>query len=159
MYPPREVAGFSKKDELDTLIRRREQRKPLDVAQVKDAIAGRYYQKRAIGSIAQHFAYKSAPAHHDWGVPRANGSFRSIPELHGSKRRPGSPAAPPTLHRKLNKEGRPPPTRGCPKIPSKISDSPVSVTLTVGRPRGVETEAPIEAYCKTSSFRSTKIDF
>ena len=56
MYPPREVAGFCKKDELDTLIRRREQRKPLDVAQVKDAIAGRYYQKRAIGSIAQHFA-------------------------------------------------------------------------------------------------------
>jgi type I restriction enzyme, R subunit len=55
MYPPREVAGFCKKDELDTLIRRREQRKPLDVAQVKDAIAGRYYQKRAIGSIAQHF--------------------------------------------------------------------------------------------------------
>jgi type I restriction enzyme R subunit len=58
MYPPREVAGFCKKDELDTLIRRREQRKPLDVAQVKDAIAGRYYQKRAIGSIAQHFASK-----------------------------------------------------------------------------------------------------
>lgn len=56
MYPPREVAGFCKKDELDTLIRRREQRKPLDVAQVKDAISGRYYQKRAIGSIAQHFA-------------------------------------------------------------------------------------------------------
>lgn len=56
MYPPREVAGFCKKDELDTLIRRRGQRKPLDVAQVKDAIAGRYYQKRAIGSIAQHFA-------------------------------------------------------------------------------------------------------
>ncbi|MBW3565479.1 MAG: DEAD/DEAH box helicase family protein [Acidobacteria bacterium] len=56
MYPPREVAGFCKKDELETLIRRREQRKPLDVAQVKDEIAGRYYQKRAIGSIAQHFA-------------------------------------------------------------------------------------------------------
>lgn len=56
MYPPREVAGFAKKDELDTLIRRREQRQPLDVAQVKSEIAGRYYQKRAIGSIAQHFA-------------------------------------------------------------------------------------------------------
>jgi type I restriction enzyme R subunit len=58
MYPPREVAGFCKKDELDTLIRRREQRKPLDVAKVKDEIAGRYYQKRAIGSIAQHFAVR-----------------------------------------------------------------------------------------------------
>ncbi len=56
MYPPREVAGFCKKEELDTLIRRREQRKPLDVAQVKNDIVERYYQKRAIGSIAQHFA-------------------------------------------------------------------------------------------------------
>ncbi len=56
MYPPREVAGFCKKDELDTLIRRREQRKPLDVTKIKDAIVERYYQKRAIGSIAQHFA-------------------------------------------------------------------------------------------------------
>ena len=56
MYPPREVAGFAKKDELETLIRRREQRQQLDVAQVKDVIAGRYYQKRAIGSIAKDFA-------------------------------------------------------------------------------------------------------
>ena len=56
MYPPREVAGFCKKEELDTLIRRREQRKPLDVREIKDAIVERYYQKRAIGSIAQHFA-------------------------------------------------------------------------------------------------------
>ncbi|MBV8780933.1 MAG: DEAD/DEAH box helicase family protein, partial [Phycisphaerae bacterium] len=56
MYPPREVAGYAKKDELDTLIRRRDQRKPLDVTQVKDAIVERYYQKRAIGSIAQRFA-------------------------------------------------------------------------------------------------------
>jgi type I restriction enzyme, R subunit len=56
MYPPREVAGYCKKEELDTLIRRREQRQPLDVSQIKDAIAGRYYQKRAIGSIAQRLA-------------------------------------------------------------------------------------------------------
>lgn len=56
MYPPREVAGYAKKDELNTLIRRRDQRQPLDVAQVREAIAGRYYQKRAIGSIARHFA-------------------------------------------------------------------------------------------------------
>ncbi len=54
-YPQREVAGFYKKDELETLVRRREQRKPLDVAQVKDAIVERYYQKRAIGSISQQF--------------------------------------------------------------------------------------------------------
>ena len=54
-YPPRQVAGFYKKDELARLILRRSQRQSLDVAQVKDAIAGRYYQKRAIGSIAAQF--------------------------------------------------------------------------------------------------------
>ena len=55
-YPPRPVAGFYKKQELASLIRRREQRKPLDVARVKDRIVDRYYQKRAIASIGQHFA-------------------------------------------------------------------------------------------------------
>ena len=55
-YPPRTVAGFHKKDELAALIHRRSQRAPLDVAQVKDAIVDRYYQKRAIGSIGEQFA-------------------------------------------------------------------------------------------------------
>ena len=55
-YPPRAAAGFYKKDELATLIHRREQRQPLDVAQVKDAIVERYYQKRAIASIGDQFA-------------------------------------------------------------------------------------------------------
>ena len=54
-YPPRTVAGFYKKDELASLILRRTQRTRLDVAQVKDAIVERYYQKRAIGSIAEQF--------------------------------------------------------------------------------------------------------
>ena len=48
-YPPRPVAGFYKKDELAALIHRRSQRTPLDVAQGKDHIVERYYQKRAIG--------------------------------------------------------------------------------------------------------------
>ncbi|MBT9312038.1 DEAD/DEAH box helicase family protein [Leptothoe kymatousa] len=55
VYPPRQVTGFYKKDELARLIRRRTQRQSLDTAQVKDAIAGRYYQKRAIGSIFEQF--------------------------------------------------------------------------------------------------------
>ncbi|MCY4310375.1 MAG: DEAD/DEAH box helicase family protein, partial [Rhodospirillaceae bacterium] len=55
-YPPRAVAGFYKKEELATLIHRRGQRQPLDVARVKDAIVERYYQKRAIGSISEQFA-------------------------------------------------------------------------------------------------------
>ncbi|HET7370481.1 MAG TPA: DEAD/DEAH box helicase family protein [Gammaproteobacteria bacterium] len=54
-YPPRQVAGFYKKDELARLIVRRSQRKELDVAAVKDAIVERYYQKRAIGSIFKQF--------------------------------------------------------------------------------------------------------
>jgi type I restriction enzyme, R subunit len=54
-YPPRPVAGFYKKQELASLILRRTQREPLDVARVKDAIVERYYQKRAIGSIAEQF--------------------------------------------------------------------------------------------------------
>ena len=54
-YPPRQVAGFYKKDELTSLIRRRIQRYSLDVAQIKEAIADRYYQKRAIGSIFEQF--------------------------------------------------------------------------------------------------------
>lgn len=54
-YPPRQVAGFYKKDELHRLIVRRAQRQPLDVAEIKDAIVERFYQKRAIGSIATQF--------------------------------------------------------------------------------------------------------
>ena len=52
-YAPRVVAGFYKKDELASLLHRRAHREPLDVTRVKNAIAGRYYQKRAIGSIGE----------------------------------------------------------------------------------------------------------
>ena len=54
-YAPRAVAGFYKKDELASLLHRRTHREPLDVTRVKDDIAGRYYQKRAIGSIGEQF--------------------------------------------------------------------------------------------------------
>lgn len=54
-YPPRQVAGFYKKDELARLIVRRSHRKPLDVGHIKEDIVERYYQKRAIGSISQQF--------------------------------------------------------------------------------------------------------
>ena len=55
-YPPRTVAGFYKKDELASLIVRRTQREALDVAQIRGRIVDRYYQRRAIGSIAEQFA-------------------------------------------------------------------------------------------------------
>ena len=54
-YPPRQVSGFYKKEELTRLMLRRSTRQTLDVAKIKEAIAGRYYQKRAIGSICSHF--------------------------------------------------------------------------------------------------------
>ncbi len=50
-YPPRKVAGFYKRDELERLILRRRSREALDVAKIKPEIAGRYYQKRAVGNI------------------------------------------------------------------------------------------------------------
>lgn len=54
-YPPRKVAGFYKKAELERLIRRRELAKELGTVQIKDEIAGRYYQKRAIGHLFEQF--------------------------------------------------------------------------------------------------------
>jgi type I restriction enzyme R subunit len=52
-YPPREVQGFYKKDELETLIRRREIRQPLAQATISTAISDRYYQQRAIRAICE----------------------------------------------------------------------------------------------------------
>ncbi|WLE95521.1 MAG: DEAD/DEAH box helicase family protein [Candidatus Electrothrix communis] len=54
-YPPRQVAGFYSKDELTRLILRRNRCTPLKLIKVKEAIAGRYYQIRAIRSIADQF--------------------------------------------------------------------------------------------------------
>ncbi len=50
-YPPREVQGFATRDELELIIQRRRTRHPLDAAPVNTAIAGRYYQVRAIKEI------------------------------------------------------------------------------------------------------------
>src|SRR5699024_10331131 len=55
-YPPRKVAGFYTKAELARLITRRNQYKAMDVAQIKDDIEGRYYQKRAIDSNFDQFS-------------------------------------------------------------------------------------------------------
>ncbi|MDI9406109.1 MAG: DEAD/DEAH box helicase family protein [Chitinophagaceae bacterium] len=52
-YPPRDVQGFYKQDELETLIRRREIRQPLAQTTISTAIAGRYYQQRAIRAICE----------------------------------------------------------------------------------------------------------
>jgi type I restriction enzyme R subunit len=54
-YPPRAVAGFYTRDELELMIERRALRRPLTAAPVDTAIAGRPYQLRAIAKVGEHF--------------------------------------------------------------------------------------------------------
>lgn len=54
-YPPREVQGFFKKDELELLIQRRTTRQKLADAKINEAIVERYYQTRAIRRIGEAF--------------------------------------------------------------------------------------------------------
>lgn len=58
-YPPRQVHGFYKRDELELLIQRRTVRAPLGDAEIDSSIVERYYQTRAIRRIAESFE-----AHH-----------------------------------------------------------------------------------------------
>jgi type I restriction enzyme R subunit len=54
-YPPRSVQGFYKKDELERLIQRRENRKPLGQREINREIVERHYQERAIRRIGEAF--------------------------------------------------------------------------------------------------------
>jgi len=55
-YPARRVAGFHSKESLQRLVLRRTQKTALDVSSINNDIAGRYYQKRVIGSLFDTFA-------------------------------------------------------------------------------------------------------
>ncbi|WP_108484108.1 DEAD/DEAH box helicase family protein [Oceaniglobus ichthyenteri] len=55
MYPPRPVSGFLKKDELVLLHQRRQTRKALSEVSIDEAIAGRFYQQRAIRRVGEAF--------------------------------------------------------------------------------------------------------
>jgi len=55
-YPPREVQGFYKRDELELLIQRRGKRKDLSKESVKKEIVERYYQEGSIRAVTEHFA-------------------------------------------------------------------------------------------------------
>lgn len=63
-YPPRQVAGFYKQDELKRLILRRTTAKEIANGKAKPnpAIAGRYYQQRAIASICNLLAERRRKA-------------------------------------------------------------------------------------------------
>ena len=52
-YPPRQVQGFYKKNELELLIQRRTTRRPLAEVTINPAIANRYYQTRAIRRVTE----------------------------------------------------------------------------------------------------------
>lgn len=54
-YPPREVQGFSTRDELQWKINQRSSRKDLSVIQPKPEIAGRHYQMEAAARVMQAF--------------------------------------------------------------------------------------------------------
>lgn len=61
-YPPRAIQGFLTKDELELAIQRRTTRLDLATRAVDSAIAGRYYQSRAIKAIGQSFDQKQRAA-------------------------------------------------------------------------------------------------
>jgi type I restriction enzyme R subunit len=61
-YPPRRVSGFYKKEELARLILRRSTRKPFNTVPINGDIVERYYAKRAITSICEHFSQKQRKA-------------------------------------------------------------------------------------------------
>ena len=55
-YPPREVQGFYKRDELELLIQRRETRKNPASEVINKEIVERYYQEESIRSVTEHFS-------------------------------------------------------------------------------------------------------
>jgi type I restriction enzyme, R subunit len=54
-YPPRQIGGFYKRDELELLIQRRTSRKPLASERINRKIVERPYQHRAIRKVGQSF--------------------------------------------------------------------------------------------------------
>ena len=61
-YPPRQVAGFFTRSELELMIQRRSTRLPLAGAPVSTGIAGRHYQVRAIRAVGDTFDRKQRQA-------------------------------------------------------------------------------------------------
>lgn len=61
-YPPRQVQGFYKKDELQLLINRRNTQKNLKFVQINSAISGRPYQHEAIKKVCEEFDHRKRKA-------------------------------------------------------------------------------------------------
>ncbi|MDJ0391080.1 DEAD/DEAH box helicase family protein [Roseomonas sp. E05] len=58
-YPPREVQGFYRREELELLVQRRTTRRPLGETEIRASIAERPYQTRAIRRIGETFEQES----------------------------------------------------------------------------------------------------
>jgi type I restriction enzyme, R subunit len=58
-YPPRKVFGFLSLDEMQRLLIRKTQRATLKAQKINQSIANRYYQERAIRSVAERFEEKN----------------------------------------------------------------------------------------------------
>ena len=54
-YPARQISGFLKHDELQTIIQRRQTQKPLGGIEINTAISDRYYAERAIRRVCESF--------------------------------------------------------------------------------------------------------
>ena len=61
-YPQREIQGFYKKDELEVLIRRRDNEKKLNSIKINADITDRFYQQKAIKSIVDSLEKKKRKA-------------------------------------------------------------------------------------------------
>ncbi|MFR9752430.1 DEAD/DEAH box helicase family protein [Nocardia sp. 004] len=61
-YPPREVAGFHTRDELELLVTRRTTMKPLGEIPIPREIAGRPYQEEAIRAVTERFEIENQRA-------------------------------------------------------------------------------------------------
>ena len=61
-YPPRRIAGFFTKDELELMIQRRQTRLPLKGAEIDASIVARYYQTRAVRAVGESFEAKRREA-------------------------------------------------------------------------------------------------
>lgn len=61
-YPPRQVAGFLKKPELELTIQRRATRKALATAEVNGRVVERHYQTRAIRRVCEAFESRERKA-------------------------------------------------------------------------------------------------
>ena len=61
-YPPRQISGFFTRQQLERMVQRRETRRSLADEPIDTAIAGRYYQRRAVRAVDDAYDRKQRQA-------------------------------------------------------------------------------------------------